>query len=389
MSSPVLLPGSTIGVLGGGQLGRMLSLAARRMGYRIVSWVGGSDDGPSELADVMLEEPFDSEEGLTRFLAVSDVATVEFENIPKPLLETIAQQLPLHPGIQAITIGQHREREKNFLSGNDIPCADYQVIDSAASLQEALSKLPERGGILKTAEFGYDGKGQLPLQRNSDAASVWAEFDAPRAVLEEKIDLSAELSVLVVRGIDGSTVTYDPAENIHRDHILDVSIVPGRFDSSLLEEARSIALHVAEALEYVGILAVEYFVSHDGRLLVNEIAPRPHNSGHHTIDACETSQFEQQLRAICGLPLGSPDLMRPAVMLNLLGDVWVDNDDKPDWESVLALPGTTLHLYGKSGARRGRKMGHLNVTAETIEDAITIQDQCRAILGLPELNLRH
>ncbi|MEM1440901.1 MAG: 5-(carboxyamino)imidazole ribonucleotide synthase [Verrucomicrobiota bacterium] len=389
MSSSALLPGSTIGVLGGGQLGRMLAIAARRMGYRIVSWVGGPDNGPAGLADIVLEEPFDSEEGLTRFLTVCDVATVEFENIPKPLLETIADQLPLHPGVQAITIGQHREREKNFLSDNDIPCAAFHVIDSAASLKEALPKLPENGGILKTAEFGYDGKGQLPLERESDAESIWVQFDAPRAVLEEKIDLAAELSVLVVRGQDGATVTYDPAENIHRDHILDVSIVPGRFEAGLLEDAKSIAIRVAEALDYVGILAVEFFVSKDGRLLVNEMAPRPHNSGHHTIDACETSQFEQQLRAICRLPLGSAQLLRPVVMLNLLGDVWVENDGHPDWQSVLALPGTTLHLYGKSDAREGRKMGHLNVTANTIEEAIAIQDQCRSILGLPGLDPRH
>ncbi|MEM6278220.1 MAG: 5-(carboxyamino)imidazole ribonucleotide synthase [Verrucomicrobiota bacterium] len=389
MSSSALLPGSTIGVLGGGQLGRMLTIAARRMGYHVVSWVGGPDDGPAGLADVILEDSFNSEEGLDRFLAVADVATVEFENIPKPLLETIAGQLPLHPGAQAITIGQHREREKTFLSENEIPCADWFVIDSASSLEQALPNLPPQGGILKTAEFGYDGKGQLPIDRGSDAESVWTEFEAPRAVLEEKIDLAAELSVLVVRGEDGATVTYDPAENIHRDHILDVSIVPGRLESAVLEEARAIALRVAEALEYVGILAVEFFVSGDGRLLVNEMAPRPHNSGHHTIDACETSQFEQQLRAICGLPLGSTQLLRPVVMLNLLGDVWVDSGGSPDWKSVLALPGTTLHLYGKSKARNGRKMGHLNVTADSIEKCLEIQDQCRDLLGLPPLDPQH
>lgn len=382
----MLLPGSTIGILGGGQLGRMLTMVAKRMGYRVVSWVGGPDNGPAGLADLVIEDSFDDPEALARFLAEADVATVEFENIPKPLLETIATQLPLHPGAEAITIGQHREREKGFLSANEIPCADYAVVDSADTLATALANLPERGGILKTAEFGYDGKGQLPVTRESDARQVWADFDAPRAVLEEKIDLAAELSVLVVRGQNGETVTFDPAENVHRDHILDVSIVPAQLESVLLEEARRIALHVADALNYVGILAVEFFVSGEGRLLVNEMAPRPHNSGHHTIDACETSQFEQQLRAICGLPPGSPRLHSPAVMLNLLGDVWVENDGSPDWPAVLALPGTTLHLYGKAEARRGRKMGHLNVTAETLEKALDLQNQCRRLLKIPALD---
>ncbi len=385
MSSTPLLPGATIGILGGGQLGRMLTIVAKRMGYHVVSWVGGPDTGPAGLADLVIEDAFDSAEGLARFLAEADVATVEFENIPKPLLETIAATMPLHPGAEAITIGQHREREKAFLSVNAIPCANYAVVDSAETLKTALTGLPDRGGILKTAEFGYDGKGQLPVTRDGDADKIWAEFDAPRAVLEEKIDLAAELSVLVVRGQSGETVTYDPAENIHRDHILDVSIVPARLDQAVLKEAEAIALRVAEALNYVGILAVEFFVSGDGRLLVNEMAPRPHNSGHHTIDACETSQFEQQLRAVCGLPLGSPTLMRPVVMLNLLGDVWVENTGSPNWTAILALPGTTLHLYGKAEARRGRKMGHLNVTAETVEEAIELQNRCRDFLKIPSL----
>ncbi|MDF1657649.1 MAG: 5-(carboxyamino)imidazole ribonucleotide synthase [Verrucomicrobiales bacterium] len=385
MSSKVTLPGSTIGILGGGQLGRMLTIVAKRMGYRVVSWVGGPDNGPAGLADLIIEDAFDRAEGLARFLDEADVATVEFENIPKPLLETIAAKMPLHPGAEAITIGQHREREKDFLSSNEIPCANYAVVDSVETLKTALAGLPDRGGILKTAEFGYDGKGQLPVTREDDADRIWAEFDAPRAVLEEKIDLAAELSVLVVRGQNGETVTYDPAENIHRDHILDVSIVPARLDRSILDEAEAIALRVAEALNYVGILAVEFFVSGDGRLLVNEMAPRPHNSGHHTIDACETSQFEQQLRAVCGLPLGSPTPMRPVVMLNLLGDVWVDSEGSPDWPSILAMPGTTLHLYGKAEARRGRKMGHLNLTAETIEEAIALQNRSRELLKIPPL----
>lgn len=374
----------TIGVLGGGQLGRMLTLVARRMDYRVVSWVGGPDSGPADIADVKIEEPFDSEEGLARFLEEADVATVEFENIPADLLAKVAEKIPLMPNAESISICQNREREKNFLSDNGFPCAAFSVVDSVETLAEALGRLPDNGGILKTAEFGYDGKGQLPVTRESDPETTWENFDAPRAVLEEKIDLAAELSVLVVRDQGGNTACYDPAENFHRDHILDVSIVPARLDSALLEEARKVALGVAEAFDYIGLLAVEFFVSGDGRLLVNEMAPRPHNSGHHTIDACDASQFEQQLRAIAGLPIGSTRLKSPTVMLNLLGDVWPENGT-PDWASVLALPGASLHLYGKHSARAGRKMGHVTFTAATLEEALDRQNECRRILGIPEL----
>lgn len=380
-----LPPSSTIGVLGGGQLGRMLTMVAKRMGYRVISWVGGPDNGPAGLSDVILEEPFDCENALETFLDEADVVTVEFENIPLNLLETVADRLPLMPGVKAIATSQHREREKRFLSENEFPCADYHVVDSAGSLQAALNTLTERGGILKTAEFGYDGKGQLPVTAESDAEEIWARFDAPRAVLEEKIDLAAELSVLVVRDQDGITTCYDAAENIHRDHILDVSIVPIRLETAIAQRAEQISVKIADALEYVGILAVEFFVSSDGRLLVNEMAPRPHNSGHHTIDACEASQFEQQLRTITGLPVGSVRLHSPTVMLNLLGDVWIDNGGAPDWHSVLAMSGTSLHLYGKHEPRAGRKMGHITFTAETLDQALANQNKAREILRIPAL----
>lgn len=379
-----LLPGGTVGVLGGGQLGRMLTIVARRMGYRVVSWVGGPDHGPAGMADVVIEDSFDSESGLHQFLEEADVATVEFENIPRALLERVAEAIPLHPGAEAIAVCQHREREKAFLSRNEFPCAPFWIIDSAGTLAEALAQLPANGGILKTAEFGYDGKGQLPVTSDTNAAETWEKFDAPRAVLEEKIDLAGELSVLVVRDQSGALVTYDPVENFHRDHILDISIVPARLDSSILEQGREIAIGIAEALDYVGILAVEFFLSADGTLLVNEMAPRPHNSGHHTIDACETSQFEQQLRAIAGLPIGSPRLHSPTVMLNLLGDVWVDNDHRPDWPGILQIPGAALHLYGKHEARRARKMGHITFTAPTQEGALAAHEKGRALLGIPE-----
>lgn len=374
---------STIGVLGGGQLGRMLAIAARRMGYRIVSWVGGPDKGPAGIADVVIEEPFDSEAALARFLELVDVATVEFENIPAELLEAVAAKIPLRPGVNAITTAQHREREKRFLERAGIPRAWFAVVDSAESLGSALQELPSDHGILKTAEFGYDGKGQRKVSANDEPLTVWAEFDSNRAVLEERIDLAAELSVLVARGADGNAVTYDPAENIHRDHILDVSIVPARLEPEILAEAERIACAVAEALDYVGLLAVEFFVSGDGRLLVNELAPRPHNSGHHTIDACVTSQFEQQLRALVGLPLGSPRLHSPTLMLNLLGDVWLDNDGSPPWDTISAIPGAILHLYGKHDPARGRKMGHITFVGRDLEEVLEREKTTRDILSFP------
>jgi len=378
-------PGSAIGILGGGQLGRMLTEAARRMSYRVVVWVGGPDGGPAGAADVVIEESFHSPEGLERFVSEVDVATVEFENIPRDVLEAVAERRPLRPGPEAVAVCQHREREKRFLRDGGFPCAGFSVVDSADLLADALEGLPDAGGILKTAEFGYDGKGQLPVAREDDADDVWSRFEAPRAVLEEKIDLAAELSVLVARDRDGVVASYDPAENHHRDHILDVSIVPARLEPEILDRAGEIALEIARALDYVGLLAVEFFLAADGRLLVNELAPRPHNSGHHSIDACATSQFAQQLRAMTGLPLGDVRLHSPAVMLNLLGDVWGDGGEAPDWASVLALPGAGLHLYGKREPRAGRKMGHVTCTAPSLERALETQHRCREILGIPPL----
>jgi len=237
----------------------MLTIEARRMGYRVVSWIGGPDSGPAGMSDLVIEEPFDSPGALAAFLSRCDVATVEFENIPQSLLNAIAAEMPLMPGSAPVSICQHREREKRFLSENGFPCAAFSIVASAEELRAALRELPENGGILKTAEFGYDGKGQVAVTRESESESVWARFDAPRAVLEEKITLLAELSVLVVRDQLGNTVTYDPAENIHRDHILDVSIVPARLDRGLLKKAEAIAIGIAAALDYVGILAVEFF----------------------------------------------------------------------------------------------------------------------------------
>ncbi|MCB1063713.1 MAG: 5-(carboxyamino)imidazole ribonucleotide synthase [Verrucomicrobiae bacterium] len=378
-----LPPGSTIGVLGGGQLGRMLALEARRMGYRILSWTGVEGEiGPAALADEVIAKSFEDEAAFVAFVEAVDAATVEFENIPRDLLERLAEYLPLAPSAAAVAICQHREREKTFLKKHSIPCARFHLVDSAHSLRAGLDELGT-DTILKTAEFGYDGKGQRVTRPEEDAETVWAEFDTPRAVLEEKIALASELSVLVVRDREGNSRSYDPAENFHRHHILDLSIIPARQPQPLLDEARQVAIQVAEALDYVGIMAVEFFVDTSGRLLVNEIAPRPHNSGHHTLDACETSQFEQQLRALCGLPIGSTGLLKPTVMWNLLGDIWPGPTIFPDWTPVLETPGANLHLYGKAEARHGRKMGHVTFLADTIEEALSQAKRCREMFGLP------
>jgi 5-(carboxyamino)imidazole ribonucleotide synthase len=381
--SKVYLPGETwIGVLGGGQLGRMLTFEALRMGYSVISWIGGPDSGPSGPANEVIEEPFDSEAGLARFLERADVVTVEFENIPAALLEAVAEKLPMSPPPFAVITSQHREREKTFLSKHGFPCAPFSIVDSAEALAVALKNLPDNGGILKTAEFGYDGKGQLPVNRKDDAEARWIEFGAPRGVLENKIQLASEISVMVVRDHRGNCVCYDPAENFHTRHILDVSIVPARLPDEVQKEARDCAMEVANALGYTGVMAVEFFIDETGKLLVNEIAPRPHNSGHHTINACDTSQFAQQLRVLCGLPIGSPRTIQPAVMWNLLGDIWPEDGNSPDWTPILEIEGAYLHLYGKHHARRGRKMGHVTFVADSREQALDNAMKCRALFGI-------
>ena len=378
-------PGETwIGVLGGGQLGRMLTFEAHRMGYDIITWIGGPDSGPAGAANEVIEEPFNSEAGLARFLERADVATVEFENIPADLLKKVAEKLPMAPCPSAVITCQHREREKVFLSKHGFPCAPYSIVASAADLAIAMEALPECGGILKTAEFGYDGKGQLPLKPADDPAARWAEFGAPRGVLEEKIQLAGEISVLVVRDQKGAVACYDPGENFHRNHILDLSIVPARLSPEVQAQAKEMAMRIADALEYTGVMAVEFFLDESGELLVNEMAPRPHNSGHHTLDGSDTSQFAQQLRVACGLPIGDTKTVRPSVLWNLLGDLWPRDGSQPDWRPILEMPGAYLHLYGKHEARVGRKMGHVTFTADTVDVALENAQTCRRLFGIDE-----
>lgn len=358
-----------LGVIGGGQLGRMLALAARRMNVRTAVWTGGLEAPAVEVADEVIDLPFDDPKALEHFCEVSTVATVEFENIPHATLQSVAARMPLHPSPQAIATCQNRESEKNFLRANGIPCTDFHVVTSAAELADAMRKLGG-AGVLKTASFGYDGGGQIKLQGDENPDAVWQTFNSSRGVLEAWVSFEMELSVMIARAADGSMVTYDAAENQHRAHILDVSIVPARVSTAVADEAAAIARKVATALNYCGIMGVEFFLKPDGSLLVNEIAPRPHNSGHHTLDACATSQFEQQLRMVLGLPAGSTRLLSPVVMLNLLGDMWPEETMPPDWLPLFADGDAFLHLYGKHRASLRRKMGHANFLGGTVEDAL-------------------
>lgn len=357
-----------MGILGGGQLGRMFGIAARRMGYRVHAFEPNPDSPAGQISDVEINASYADEAELARFAAGVDVISFEFENIPLAALKAVEKLCTVRPRGEVLHICQNREREKNFLHSNGFPHAPFAVAASAEELGEALKKIGTPS-VLKTADFGYDGKGQIKLTGSVDFKQIWTQFGAPRGVLEQWIPFEAELSVVVARDVHGNTQAFPASENIHSHHILDLSIVPARFAPEVCAKALRIAQEIAAALEVVGLLAVEFFLTKDGTLLVNELAPRPHNSGHFTFDACATSQFEQQLRAVCGLPLGSPALLTPVVMWNLLGHLW--KDGKPDWSVILSEPRAKLHLYGKAEARPGRKMGHVCVLAE-VDEALEI-----------------
>ena len=374
-------PDTLLGIIGGGQLGRMFCMEARRMGFRTLCWTGGVEAPARADADEVLHQPFDSEEAIATFTSEVEVASVEFENIPVKTLQAVAEKIALHPSPEAAGICQNREREKTFLRTHGIPCADFEVVTSAEELARAVSRigLP---AVLKTASFGYDGKGQVKITESADLEKIWQAFDSDRAVLEAFIPFEREISVMVADNGHGDVQTYDPAENQHRRHVLDVSIVPARIDESVAEEADDLARRVAEALNYRGILGVEFFLLADGSLLVNEMAPRPHNSGHHTLDACSTSQFEQQIRAICGLPLGSTRLISPVVMLNLLGDMWPSDTHAPEWLPIFDDRCAALHLYGKRHATGRRKMGHVNFLGKSVEDCLARAESLKQTYGV-------
>ncbi|MDQ3621291.1 MAG: 5-(carboxyamino)imidazole ribonucleotide synthase [Verrucomicrobiota bacterium] len=366
MSNPrTFLPGSTIGVMGGGQLGRMFAIAARRMGYRVHTFSPDEDSPTGQLADVEIAAAYEDESAVSRFAREIDVLTFEFENIPARTVEWCARFCEVRPAASVLHIAQHRLREKEFLAGAGLPLAPFAPVTNEAELREAATRigLP---AVLKTAAFGYDGKGQRTLQRRDDLTEVWKPLIGQTAVVEGFIEFERELSVIVARGIDGAMAAFPVGRNDHVNHILDVTVVP--FDDEKIEAAaRELAFAVAENIDLVGLLAVEMFARPSGEILINEIAPRPHNSGHWSFDAAVTSQFEQQLRAVCGLPLGSTEILRPAAMANLLGDLW--RKGEPDWAAAAAFPEVKIHLYGKAEARAGRKMGHLVAFGATLREA--------------------
>jgi 5-(carboxyamino)imidazole ribonucleotide synthase len=366
-----------VGILGGGQLGRMFGIAARRMGYRVHAFEPNPDSPAGQISDVEINAPYTDSLALERFARQVDVISFEFENIPLSAINEVASLRPLRPRGEVLHICQNREREKAFLARNGFPHAPFAVVDSPESLEAALERIGTPS-VLKTADFGYDGRGQLKLEGVGDPKKLWQDFHAPRGVLEKWIPFESELSVIVARGLDGRMVAFPPAENLHKRHILDISIVPARFSPAVGEAAIRLASDVTDSLNVVGLLAVEFFLARNGELLVNELAPRPHNSGHYTFDACVTSQFEQQLRAVCGLPLGSSALLTPVVMWNLLGHLWEKGE--PDWSVILSEPRAKLHLYGKAKARPGRKMGHVTVLAQ-VEEALSIIASFRRRLG--------
>jgi 5-(carboxyamino)imidazole ribonucleotide synthase len=381
MSAPrVFLPGSTVGVMGGGQLGRMFAIAARRMGYRVHTFSPDEDTPTGQLADREVAARYDDAEAVRDFARGIDVLTFEFENIPIQTVEWAAEFCEVRPSANVLHICQHRLREKQFLAGAGFPLPRFAPVSSAAELADAVQHLGTPA-VLKTAAFGYDGKGQRKIDLREDPAQIWAEFGGTSAVLEQFVEFEKEVSVIVARGIDGKMAAYPVCENVHRRHILDVTVVPGAIPPEVGGHARALAGEVAEKLDLVGLLAVEMFLLADGSLLINELAPRPHNSGHFSFDASITSQFEQQLRAVCGLPLGSTESFRPAAMVNLLGDLWAYGE--PDWLAATAMPEVKLHLYGKAEARPGRKMGHLVAFGSTGAEAAQRALAARSVLARP------
>ena len=373
-----LLPGGTIGILGGGQLGRMSAIAARRMGYKVRTFDPSSGACAAGIADEHVTAEWSDTAALTRFAQGCGRITLEFENIPPATVEFVAKSVPSHPSAKVLAICQNRRREKEFLRTAGIPCANFAVVSSLVELHAAVKSIGFPC-VLKTADFGYDGKGQVKLPTaEADLTAAWNKIGGAVGVLEAWVPFQMEISVLVARTVDGRTAVYDPAENIHRNHILHLSISPARISEATATEARALALSIAEKISLVGLLAVEMFVK-DGRIVVNELAPRPHNSGHQTFDANETSQFEQHIRAVCGLPLGGTMPLAPSAMVNLLGDLW-RNGQEPDWTKVLADPSAKLHLYDKGKAAPGRKMGHITVTAPTLEEAIRRAEALHAAL---------
>ncbi|MDB5865319.1 MAG: phosphoribosylaminoimidazole carboxylase ATPase subunit [Betaproteobacteria bacterium] len=378
----MFFPDAMLGMLGGGQLGRMFTLAAHSMGYRVAVLDPDSRSPAGAIADVHLKAAYQDREALQQLADSCAAVTTEFENVPADSLRWLAAHCTVRPTGDSVSIAQDRIREKRFLTQNGFEVAPYVAIERTEDCRRIDPALLP--GILKRARFGYDGKGQARVATAEEVRTAFAALGSEACVLEKQVSLACEVSVVAARGADGATLSFPVAENQHRDGILDVSIVPARVSPDLAQRAEAAAQAVAVKLGYCGVLAVEFFVTTDGALLVNEIAPRPHNSGHYTIDACATSQFEQQVRTLCGLPLGDTRLLSPVVMVNLLGDVW--QSGQPAWDAVFACPDAKLHLYGKHEARPGRKMGHYTVLGADSDDALGKALAIRSKLS-PDFNL--
>ena len=362
----VIAPGAALGVLGSGQLGRMFCIAARRMGYRVHTFSPEEDTPTGQVADIEVTASYEDLDALKAFAARVAVVTFEFENVPIEALDAIEMHAPIRPSAIALHTAQQRAREKTFLADRGFPTAPFARAETFDELWEAVARVGTPS-VVKTAAFGYDGKGQHKVTTPADIEHIWNAIGHQEAIVEKFVELQTEISMIAARGLDGEIVEYVPFENRHRNHILDVTTAPARVPPATAARAREITREILVELGYIGVLCVEFFVTTDGELLVNELAPRPHNSGHLTFDAALTSQFEQQVRAICGLPLGSADLLKPAAMANLLGDLWAGGE--PNWAAACNFPDVKLHVYGKSQPRQGRKMGHLTAMAPTVDDA--------------------
>ncbi len=376
--SSMIEPGSMIGMLGSGQLGRMFAHAAQRLGYRV--WVYSPDEN-SPLGQIATKETiaaYDDDQRLDEFSNGVDVVTFEFENVPARTVERVARHAPVRPGNQILEIAQHRIREKSSIARLGIPVPDFAIIRSLNDLEAAIQTIG-RPSVLKSAMAGYDGKGQVKIDLQTSLSQAWSSLQTDEAILEAFVTFQTEFSMIGARGIDGAFVSYGPIENRHDRHILDVSMCPVRFPKDAISTATDALRTIMSQFEVVGVLCVEFFLTTQGKVLVNEIAPRPHNSGHLTIEAFECSQFEQQVRAICGLPLGQTEQLKPAAMVNLLGDVWTAG--QPNWDVPLTAPHTYLHLYGKAEAREGRKMGHITVLADDCQTAANNAQRIRQQLS--------
>ncbi|AOZ51107.1 5-(carboxyamino)imidazole ribonucleotide synthase [Chromobacterium vaccinii] len=369
-----ILPPAMLGILGGGQLGRMFAVAAKTMGYRVAVLDPDENAPAAAFADRHIRAPYNDPAALRELADSCAAVTTEFENVNADAMRELARRTRVSPSGDCVAVAQDRIAEKAWINKAGLPTAPYLAIESVEDIQVELA--PYLPGILKTARLGYDGKGQVRVQTAAEARAAYANLGGQACVLEKMLDLQLEVSAIVTRVSSAQSAVFPVAENIHKNGILDESIVPARIAPALAKQAQEMARKLAEALDYVGVLAVEFFVLADDSLVVNEIAPRPHNSGHYTLTACLTDQFQQQVRAMCGLLPGRTDLLSPVVMVNLLGDVWKDNGHEPNWDVLAEAPNAQLHLYGKKQARPGRKMGHFNVMAASADEAL---DQARAL----------